>query len=174
MANTTPNNVEVLNLIRELPGITAREIYTFMPDVPKGTVSSSVTTLKSRGLIVEDGKKVLDTGSGPRPFPAYRESDNPLPPVKRLKLKKPTEAGLQARLDAANKLIEELQAWKADALRRFPELGVDPIVLRARSIVASALRAAGDPTLADLVTRGAKDETMLVKVTVKALEEADV
>lgn len=160
----------ILEVVRELPDITSRELYTFVPDVPKGTVSSIVHHLKAKGVLVESGDKFLPTLKGDRAFPTYRVSDNPTPPVPKLKNNKPTDAALKMVIEELRNQISELEAWKKNALERHPDLAVDPVVLKAREIVAAELRASGDNTLADLVVSGAKDNTMLVKVTAKALE----
>jgi hypothetical protein len=160
----------ILEVIRELPDITSRELYTFVPHIAKGTVSSIIHNLKVRGVLVENGSKALPTLKGVRSYPAYRVSDNPVPPVPKLKNDKPTDAALQMRIDELSRQVCELAAWKTDALARYPDLAVDPIVLKAREIVAAELRATGDNALADLVMSGAKDNAMLVKVTITALE----
>jgi hypothetical protein len=174
MQKNTAVYEEVLNLARELPGITTRELTTFMPHVSPSVVSTTVHYLKTRGVLVKDGAKQVDTKQGPREFPTYKVSDNPVPAAKKCKLKKPTEAGLQARLDEAHRLIAELQAWKESAMSRFPDLAVSPLVLKARKLVADEVRAGGDLILANHIVEGKKDETLLVKVAIKALEEADV
>ncbi len=161
---------EILEIIRELPNITAREIYTFVPHIPKGTVSSTLHGLKMQGIVVKSGYKTLPTASGDRPFDTYVVSDNPTPPAKKLKNDRPTDTALKMQIAELCSRINELEAWKKNALERYPDLGVDPLILKARQIVAAEVRASGDKHLADLVLSGAKDETMLVKVTAKALE----
>jgi hypothetical protein len=69
--------------------------------------------------------------------------------------------------------LAELEAWKEAAMSRFPDLAVSPIVLKARKLVADEVRAGGDMLLANQIVEGKKDETLLVKVAIKALEEVD-
>jgi hypothetical protein len=164
---------EVLEVVRTLPGITAREVYTFMPHVPKGTVSSILHSLKIKGTVIEEGTKTLDTASGPRPFAAYMVSDSPVPLGKKRKLKQPTDDGLREQMKELRRQLVELEAWKEAAMSRFPDLAVSPIVLKARKLVADEVRAGGDMLLANQIVEGKKDETLLVKVAIKALEEVD-
>ena len=56
---------EILALVKELPGIAAREMYEFMPHVPKGSVSSALHGLKVQGYF-NTGTKVLPTLKGDR------------------------------------------------------------------------------------------------------------
>jgi hypothetical protein len=165
-------NEDILEIIRELPSITAREIYTFVPHIPKGTVSAALHNLKMQGIVVETGRKSLPTAKGERAFVTYAVSDSPAPTplVRKLKNNKPTDAALQMQIEELRRQVSELEAWKKNALERYPDLGVDPLTLKARQIVAAEVRASGDKHLADLVLSGAKDDTMLVKVTAKALE----
>lgn len=163
---------EITAVIKELPEITAREIADLLPHVATGTISSVIYNMKNRGELIE-GRKVMPFKNGQKKFPAYTINPDPKPLARKMKLKVPTEAGLQARLDEANAKIAELEEWKAAAIARFPDLNVDPAIIKARKIVAAELKAAGDCNLAEQVLRGTKDETMLVKVTARALEEAD-
>lgn len=165
---------EILAVVKELPGITAREIYEFMPHVPKGTVSSAIHGLKVQGYFTF-GTKVLPTRKGDREFTTFTLSPNPDPkyaPVIK-KRKTPTESGVNAQLEQIKAELAELKAWKDMAIARYPDLLVDSTVLKARKIVAAELKAAGDCNLAEQVLAGKKDETMLVKVTARALEEVD-
>ena len=108
---------------------------------------------------------------------AYRwqEGAKPQPLITRQRrdaTKKPTPAGIEARLAAALDTIAELEAWKADAMRRFPGLSVPATVLRAREIVAKRLAANGDRDGSQEVLKGHRDHTILIQSTVDALEWA--
>ena len=152
---------EIKAVLKELPDLTARELFCLIPDISEAAISTALYSMKNRGMFTINRKAV----------PV--KNPDPKPPSKPMKLKAPTEVGLQARLDEANAKIAELEEWKTAAIARFPDLAVDPAIIKARKIVAAELKAAGDCSLADQVLRGLKDETMLVKVTARALEEAD-
>jgi hypothetical protein len=171
---TNQNTNDIIALVTELPGITAKEIMDFMPHMSSAAVSSCLHSLKNKGTITLSGKKRMSTKVGPRAVPAYKIGDGtPAPRPKKMKLKSPTEAGLNAQLEALKQKVAELEAWKVNAMARCPELSVPPIVLKARELVAAELRAHADHTLADAVAAGKKDDTMLVRVTIKALEEGN-
>jgi hypothetical protein len=130
--------------------------------------------LKNKGVIEESGKKVVTMKNGvPKYVPTYALSSNPTPNVVKMKRKAPTEAALHMQIKQLNAQIAELEAWKRDAIARYPDLAVDPVVLKARKLVAEEVRAGGDHTLADQIARGVKDETLMMRVTIKALEEGN-
>jgi hypothetical protein len=168
------NVQDVISVIKELPNITSRELYTFVPQVPKGTVSSIMHSLKAQGVITTTGYKTLPTLKGERSFVTYAVSDNPTPPVRNLKLKQPTDAGIREQMKELRRKISELEAWKEAAMSRFPDLAVSQVVITARKLVADEVRAGGDMLLANQIIEGKKDETLLVRVAIKALEESYV
>lgn len=164
---------EIREIVSVMPGITAREIYELMPHATNSNTSSTLHNLKVKGVLTT-GTKVLDTKKGPRKFTTYSLNTdlNSAPPVPKRKLNKPTEAGLAAQVEQLKATVRELEAWKQSAISRFPDLDVDPIVLKARKLVADEVHAGGDTLLANHIIEGKKDDTMLVKVAIKALEEA--
>lgn len=172
--NTVLNTrAEVLEIIREMPGVSSVEILQLMPHVSKASVFSMVHLLKKQGVITVNGSKTMRTGKVERKLPTFVLGANPTPNVVRMKRKAPTEAGLNMQIKDLNERIAELEAWKRDAIARYPDLAVEPVVLKARKIVADEVRAGGDAALADHILRGLKDETLMMRVTIKALEEAE-
>lgn len=165
---------EVLEIIREIPGCTTAEIRALMPHVSYNAVATMIHTLKTQGIIeVKDTKETIRSDGKVNTVPTYVLSSNPTPNVVKLKRKAPTEAALHMQIRQLQEQIATLEAWKADAIARYPELAVAPVVLRARKLVAEELRAGGDPTLAQHVERGEKDTTLMMRVTIKALEESE-
>ncbi len=75
-------------------------------------------------------------------------------------------------IEPLRKQIAELEAWKAEAIARYPDLAVPPLVKRARQLVAEMLRSSNDHGLAGQVVAGTKDGTMMMRVCVAALEES--
>lgn len=61
--------------------------------------------------------------------------------------------------------LAELRAWKADAIARYPDLGVKPVVLEARKIVADVF----GKEKRDAIMRGEHDAGPAMKVAVSAL-----
>lgn len=64
-----------------------------------------------------------------------------------------SEPLLEAEIEALKAEIEELRAFKDRALAAYPDLGIDPLVLRAREIVAELL-----PEHRDVVLSGEADQ----------------
>lgn len=167
---------EILEVVRELPGSTTRDIADLMPHVPFGTVGALVHTLKAEGAIVAKGLRPYTTSDGKqRHHHTYFLSSNPTPvtPTPRVRRSKPTTAGYEARIKELEAKVADLTQWRANALERYPDLGVEPVVLKARKLVATEVRAGGDNNLADEILAGRKDTTLMVRVAIKALEEAN-
>lgn len=175
---TVDTRKEVLEIVRTLPGVDASEIITLMPHVSRATVYCALTKLKAEGVLIVDGKKQLKRSNG-APYWASKyvlnPSPNPSPTSNVVKMKRraPTEVGVNVQMQELKARIAELEAWKRDAIARYPDLAVAPVVLKARKIVADEVRAGGDRALADHVMAGHKDDTLMVRVTIKALEEAE-
>lgn len=172
--NKGDTRAEVLEIIREMPNLTSPEIATLMPHVNKQTVMCMINYLKKTGVVTVGGKKDR-TGEGGwvRAIPTYTLSTNPTPNVVKMKRKAPTEAALHIQIRQLNEKLAELEAWKRDAISRYPDLAVDPIILKARKLVSAEVRAGGDTALADQIVMGRKDDTLMMRVTVKALEEGN-
>lgn len=165
---------EVLEIIREMPGLTSSEIASLMPHKNKVTVASTVFHLKQEGVIEVSGKKDTVSKDGrPKPILTYTLSTNPTPNVIKMKRKAPSEAALHMQIRELQQQITELQAWKAKAVEQYPDLAVEPVVLKARKLVAAELRASGDTSLAHHVEVGDKDTTLMMRVAIKALEEVE-
>lgn len=163
---------EVLEILRELPGSTAREVHQLMSHVSLNEVQTKLSYLYRKGIVEElPEKKSVDVGNGKtRRVTAYAISEHPIPKTPKRKQKSPTEVGLYARIEELKEQIATLEKWKENAITRFPELSVDPLVLVARKMVAEELRASGDMAMANHVERGDKDDSLPMRVTIKALE----
>ena len=173
-ARIDDTQAEVLEIIREMPGLTSMEILQLMPHKSRASVTSMVFWLKGKGVIKEGTKKPVTMRNGKtKSVPTYVLSDNPAPNVVKMKRKAPTEAALHMQIKQLNAQISELEAWKRGAISRYPDLAVDPTVLKARKLVAEEVRAGGDHMLADQIARGLKEETLMMRVTIKALEEGN-
>jgi hypothetical protein len=176
-----PTRLRVIEAIETIPDIAAREIAQLLPDMNKITVSTMLHSLVRAGLVKASGYKELhgDNGYLYR-VPTYARTDKPVPdkPRGRGPAKKTVTVNHTARSeDKSNEVREltrrvaELESWKSDAIARYPDLAADPIVLKARRLVAQEIRDSGDSMLADRVLAGAKDDGLMMRVTIKALEE---
>ena len=180
MESKSNTQKEVLEIIQNMPGIASHEVRELMPHVGYAPVMSMLSYLKKKGIIVETGeKKTITKGNGVRAAVAcYAMNPDPdpkplAPKFKRSKQRMPTPSALELRIEELSQKVQELETWKQHALARHPDLAVPPIILRARALVASELRAHNDPVLAQAVERGQKDETLMVRIAAKALEEVE-
>ena len=165
---------EVLEIIREMPGLTSTEIATLLPHRNKITVATTVFRLKNEGIVETTDKKAIVGKDGkPKSVPIYTLSANPTPNVVKMKRKAPTEAALHIQIKQLTTQIAELEAWNRDAIARYPDLAVAPTILKARKLVAEEVRAGGDHGLAEQIMAGSKDTTLMVRVAIKALEEGE-
>lgn len=156
---------QIAFLIGERPGITAPELHEFFKETSYASFSSIVSSVYNKGGLRRE--RIPKTNKF-----RYFIDKGAKPERAKIRMRQPTDAGLKARLDEATSKIEALEKWKADAIARFPELGVDPLVLQARAIVAKILRANGDNTAASRVLSGDRDSTVALLATVDALAEA--
>lgn len=162
---------ELREVIANLPGITVHDMKELMPHVNYSTLTARLQMLYLEGVVLrEKVPNPISKGKGLKSVFSYKLNPNPkpVPPVQPMRNTTPSTAGLTARIDELTNTIKELKAWKANAIARYPDLDVDPIVLEARNIVASELDGS-DSILADQVRRGLKDSILPMRVTIAAL-----
>lgn len=158
---------EILEIVRELPGVTSEEITALMPHTTRQSVRHELKRLAFKGKIDRVIKKKPGEG-GRQPY-AYSISQTGKPPLKLVPKKAPPVVS-ECLVSALRAEIAELKAWKAEAIRRYPDLGVPPEVLAARKIVAETM--SGDKMFVDSLMRGEKDNLPIMKVALKAMEMA--
>ncbi len=142
---------EVIEIVANLPGITRAEVIDLMPHEPKINIDRNLSYLTKNGRI---------TRSAERPFKHY-------PPAHGVELPAPKVVPIaSARIRELEATVADLQAWKAMALARFPDLAVEPIILQARRIAAEAA-----PEHADQIAKGLKDSSPIIRAVVMALAE---
>jgi hypothetical protein len=176
---------EILKTLTDFPGATTREIVDLLGNIKLELATQIVHQLYTRGYIVQNGVKVY-VGTNGKAYNAKTYAVSATPGVHptdgivrgkyKVKAKKPadndmTDSDVMAALKAR---VLELESWKFDAITRYPDLAADPIVLKARRLVSEEVRASGDGILADRILAGNKDDGLLMRVTIKALEEANV
>jgi hypothetical protein len=161
----------ILSALTHFPGATTREIVDLLGNIELAPAVNIINQLYTQGHIFKNGTKpyVGTNGILYKPY-TYAVSDTPIiPKPKKPAAKDTTDSNVPASLTAR---IAQLEAWKSDAIARYPDLAADPIVLKARRLVADEVRASGDDTLADRISMGRKDDGLLMRVVIKALEEA--
>lgn len=178
MITTKPSTInEILEIVTALPGATSGQIIDLMPHVKKQSVYAGLNNLYVRGLVTRE-----KVGSSAQGRPAYAWSVNPdgKPPVVARKVKPSTTlrwntCAVSTRPPEPSPVLmfqselEELRRWKADAIARYPDLAVDPLVLKARNMVAEEIGSA-DTVMRDAVLRGERDGALPMRVALKLLE----
>lgn len=165
---------EILEVFRELPGTTVSEALELLPHLSRSSATSTIYRLYGNGLLVKAGKKRGDSGHSQSTFKVNPDPNpKPVSATRKIKLKKPTDAGLIYEVQELKRKISELEVWKANAIDRHPDLAVAPVVLRARKLAAAEVSAGGDALLAEQIRNGMKDSTLIMRVTIRALEEGE-
>lgn len=170
--------VEILEAIREFPGSSSREIATLLPNLPESTVFSIISKLLGAGVIktsatpkmitMKDGRtKSQRTFEINMDYMLKSRSINGTKPKSHARIQNLEKqvAGLKAEVSA-------LTAWKNAALKRFPDLAVSPIMLKARKIAANTLYEADNSSLADAILAGKRDDHVAVKIAIEAMKDA--
>jgi len=83
-----------------------------------------------------------------------------------------TQIASSRKSDRADNELIELRQWKAEAIKRFPELGLDPLVKKARSTVADIFRREGNQTKAALIESGELDDGDTMRAVLSVLRNA--
>lgn len=141
---------EVLETVRGWPGITSPQLKEVMQLKNPHGVDSTLHYLVKQGRLRRDGIK--------RPQGYYIATKDAPKPIT-------TDAGDKIR-DLQAK-VAELEAWKADAIARYPDLGIPPLLKRARQIAAKRFKS--EPAHSDIVS-GRKDNSALILAIMDALE----
>lgn len=165
MLNPTAQE-RVIETVKTFPGITCSEVHDLLPELSLSRCSSILSKLKTTGRVSTDYKPNERCGRGqPAQLMTFTWNEQPVRAIRR---KQPTT---DINTDFLRARIRELEAWKADAISRFPELGVDPIVLEARKMVIAQLSPA-EKHLANEIRAGHNDETLVMRVAIEALSKA--
>lgn len=163
-------DASILETIKAVPDISSPEIAHLL-DIAPSNVSARLSLLYRQGNLRREKKQV--EGARKPPF-AYRWQQGFVPDQK--PCQRHVNRAVEPSTGAATELAElrarlvELEAWQADAVDRFPELAVDKIVLEARRIVADEMRGREDKRGVEDVLKGRRDDSVLVRSVVAALE----
>ena len=157
---------EVFQAVQLLGAATANQVLELLPNTNVGSVPSALLKAFQSGLLVREkllrpGRKGIEYAYKVNPDPA--KTPPPKPP------KAPTPVGLEMRLSDALQRVAVLEAWKAAAIARYPNLGVDPKVLEARAIVAKVFKDTHDLSRAQSVEAGQNDTSPIMLATLAAL-----
>lgn len=128
-----------------------------------GQINQELRKLLAAGEVMRLGK-----GTSGSPYTYYKSNGNSLPaqPSKKSEPPKPTDEGWHARYDALVLRIKDLEEWKEEAIRRYPDLAVPEIILKARRHCAKANQELGPKFLS-----GSMDDKPMMLAVISALEE---
>lgn len=170
MAQDTNTRTQVIEAVKAFPNSSAQTVSELIPGTNNSQIQQMCLALYSAGVF--DREKAPKSGAGQPPF-LYRLAENPQPRTT-IRSSRGTNplAVLQAREKALTARVAELEQWQAEAMLRYPDLAVSPIVIEARKIVAEQFQARHDTHAAEDVLAGRKDESTIVKAVVAALERA--
>lgn len=151
---TDSKTTRVLECIKVNPGFTFREVADRL-NIGTHAASTALSALAARGLL--ERRKIPGSNGAHAYFAAE--------PVLYIQ----PDGGLEE----LRQQVETLLRWKAEAIARFPDLGADPLVLKARKIVADAWRARpGNEGFAERVLAGQYDDRIEIETTLAALRAA--
>lgn len=169
-------NSEILEVVKNLPGVTSGQIVEFMPHVNKQTVYANLHSMYLRGELSRDLDDAAKDGRGRPPYKWSISATGKPPMVRKVKpseVQRFNDCVVTTRpavppADLYGEL-EELRRWKADAIARYPDLAVDPLVLKARQMVAEEIGDT-DAAMRDAVLAGQRDGALPMRVALKLLE----
>lgn len=148
---------DILEAVKHLPNVTRAELVDLLsPTHKKMAVGMGITKLVRR--------RKLATGEKPNPKRRGRRTIQTfvIPQHDKIPEKKATVPEFQRM----KREVEELRAWKEEAIRRFPDLAVPAIVIEARALVATEL----DNGHKAEVLAGKKDDSPIMRAVLAALK----
>jgi len=161
-----------------MPGATGKQLRELLPGVPDGTISARLTEMVRAGeLRAERVPACNGVQAHFRYYPGPVESpDRAALTTRRVIDRPPSPPGLawQATAEQLAEEVRALKEWKAAAIARHPDLAIDPMILKARQIVAAKAleRDAKATHEAELILNGTRDNALVILAVVEALEEA--
>jgi len=173
MTKIRPNTrkEEVFNMLGMHPNSTTKELADLMPHYTIDNISHAVSSMAAKNIVFATGSKREEGPSGRiTTHKAYS-----------VRYKKPTKElapNVNPHVDLLNDLIKALKAerdaleeWKQAAILRYPDLDVDPLVLKARELLAAQAKEDGNVLLIDDILKGNKDNSTAIRTVVKLLGE---
>lgn len=165
---------EILEALREFPGSTSRELALLIPHIPEGTLFAAISKLTAEGVLRRNGfKQIVMSNGRNKSQPTYEVNLASLLKIANRRKADSAQDVDDAKVKELEAKVAELTAWKRDAIERYPDLAISPLVLRARELVAAEMRASFDNKFADEVLAGQRDSSPMMRVTLKVLEEAN-
>jgi hypothetical protein len=163
----------ILDIVTAMPGCEYKEILT-LADAKAYTVKEQLRILANDGTLTKEKKTFNTKQRGGRTFAltySLREPGTKVVSAAPVTVRKAqTLSDTSTLLEVLHAEIAELKAWKVDAIARYPDLGVEPLILKARKIVANIYHKKLDTTRKADALAGRLDKTPIMEATVAALE----
>jgi hypothetical protein len=159
---------EVFNVLKLNPNSTTKELSALMPHIEIDNISHAVSSMADKNIVFVTGKKSEVGPSGRtcthRAYSVKYEKSKDAPQ------KLPTQSDLFGELvNTLEAEVTALQQWKEAALLRYPDLGVDPLLLEARALLAAEAEKQGIIPASHNYIIGNRDNTIAVQALVKVL-----
>ncbi len=162
---------EVFNMLGMHPNSTTKELADLMPHYTIDNISHAVSSMVASNIVFATGSKREEGPSG-------RITTHRAYSVKYQKPTKELAPNVNPHVDLLNDLIkalraerDELEEWKQAAILRYPSLDVDPLLLKARELLAAQAKEDGNDALVADILKGNKDGTIALRAIVKLLGE---
>jgi hypothetical protein len=163
---------QIAELIQANPGITGSEIHVFFKgQFPRDSISAHVSTLYQGGNYRrERAATSIHTYAYWYEPGAVPEARKPQKQHARLKLGNSAnpESDSNWYVQDLKERISILEQWKAEAIRRYPDLSVPEITLKARKLAAAQFPA--DKHTQNQILTGCMDNQPLMLGIISALE----
>jgi hypothetical protein len=150
---TQTHESKVLDIVKMLPGSISKDIVTLLEgEVPPNIVRSHLAKLCHKGALQFT---LIPSGNprGRQNVKSYSIATNP-----------PKSESSPSLADE----LEVLRAFRQRAIDQYPDLAVDPAILKARNIVLEVIGTTHQSY--DDVKAGRKDSCPLMRVALRALE----
>ena len=163
---------EVLDMLKHNPNSTTKDLHELLPHIKIDDISHAISSMVGKSVVFITGKK-RETG------PSGRTTTHNSYSAKQVKATcnkpqvkpqaKPQGELLNALIKTLEAEVKTLQEWKQAALLRYPDLDVDPILVKARQLLAAQLEEDGRLTRVEDVLNGMMDHTSALRALVKIL-----
>ena len=157
----TKQNEQILEIVKAMPGSRLNEISALV-DFRRQSVSARLSELKRKGQVRHEPNGTYYIGDGTPPKAV-------IPKKLRMKPEKVEKITMGQKLDILEQEVAELLEWKAEAIRRYPDLAVSKELLAARQVAIDYYSKLNDQQKIKEIRTGKLDETPLIQVALLAM-----
>ena len=163
---------EVLDMLKLHPNSTTKDLHSLMPHLDIDHISHAISSMMGKDVVFITGKKRETGPSGRTTTHRSYSAKQPKEVCNKSQVKpqaKPQGELLNSLIKTLQAEVKTLQEWKQAALLRYPDLDVDPILIKARRLLAAQLEEDGRITRVEDVLNGMMDHTSALRALVKIL-----